>query len=176
VGYVSWQGTQHNPSVKRKDNGVPQAPAGTLAVIGDLKSMSDKWLKGISMLGYGVSLGVGIGVPIPILNEEILKSAAVKDEEIFAQIVDYSQDYPQMVSKSLGEASYAQLKSGKIIIQGKEVPTGSLSSYSKAREISEELKSWIAKGDFLLTEPVAKLPGVESGYSCKPLKERPIRY
>ncbi len=174
VGYVSWQGTQHNPCVKRKDNGVPQVPAGTLAVIGDLKTMSDKWLKGISMLGYGVSLGVGIGVPIPILDEEILKSAAIKDEEIFAQIVDYSQDYPQMVAKSLGEASYAQLKSGKITVQGKEVPTGSLSSYSKAREISEELKSWIKKGDFLLTEPVAQLPGAESGYSFKPLKERPI--
>ena len=174
IGYVSWHGTQHNPSIKRKDNGVPQAPAGTIAVIGDLKTMSDKWLKGISMLGYGVSLGVGIGVPIPILNEDILKGAAVKDEEIFAQVVDYSQDYPQMISKSLGEASYAQLKSGKITIQGKEVPTGSLSSYSKAREISEELKSWIKKGDFLLTEPVAQLPGAESGYTFKPLKERPI--
>ncbi len=176
IGYVSWHGTQHNPSVKRKDNGVPQAPAGTIAVIGDLKTMSDKWLKGISMLGYGVSLGVGIGVPIPILNEEILKGAAVKDEEIFAQIVDYSQDYPQMIAKSLGEASYAQLKSGKITVQGKEVPTGSLSSYSKAREISEELKSWIKKGDFLLTEPVAKLPAADSGYSFKPLKERPITH
>ncbi|MCX5711811.1 MAG: homocysteine biosynthesis protein, partial [Candidatus Omnitrophica bacterium] len=176
IGYISWHGTQHNPSVKRKENGVPQAPAGTIAVIGDLKTMSDKWLKGISMLGYGVSLGVGIGVPIPILDEEILKGAAVKDEEIFAQVVDYSQDYPQMVSKSLGEFSYAQLRSGSITVQGKTVPTGSLSSYSKAREISEELKSWIKKGDFLLTEPVEKLPGVESGYSFKPLKERPITH
>jgi len=54
------------------------------------------------------------------------------------------------------------------------VPTGNLSSYSKARQIAEELKSWIRRGDFLLTEPVAPLPGQESGYSFKPLKERPI--
>ena len=37
IGYVSWQGTQHNPNVKRTDKGVPCVPAGTLAVIGDLK-------------------------------------------------------------------------------------------------------------------------------------------
>ncbi len=172
IGYVIWQGTQHNPMVKRKENGVPIAPAGTLAVIGDLKQMSAQWLRGTSMLGYGVSLNIGIGVPIPILGEENLKYAAIKDEELFAPIVEYSQSYPNFVPGSLGEASYAQLKTGKITVQGKEVPTGALSSYSKAKEIAEELKSWIKKGDFSLTEPVAPLPGVESGYTFKPLKER----
>ena len=83
VGYVAWQGTQHNPSVKRKENGIPQAPAGTLAVIGDLKQMRPEWLVGVSMLGYGVTLTIGIGVPIPILNEEILQYAAAKDEDIY---------------------------------------------------------------------------------------------
>jgi len=173
VGYVAWQGTQHNPAVKRKDNGVPQAPAGTLAVIGDLKQMKQEWLRGVSMVGYGVTLNVGIGVPIPILNEENLKFAAAKDQEIFTQIVDYSSDYPNVVSNSLGEVNYAQLKTGKIKVGGKDVPTGNLSSYSKAREIAEELKSWIKKGEFSLTEPVAALPGAESGYSFKLLKERP---
>jgi uncharacterized protein (DUF39 family) len=175
IGYVAWQGTQHNPAVKRKDNGVPQAPAGTLAVIGDLKQMKAEWLVGTSMLGYGATLSVGIGVPIPILNEEIAQFAAIKDEEIFTQIVDYSSDYPNMVSASLGEVNYTQLKSGKITIRGKDVSTGNLSSYSKAREIAEELKSWIKKGDFTLSEPVAPLPGKESGYAFKPLKERPIK-
>jgi len=174
TGYVAWQGTQHNPTVKRKDNGIPQAPAGTLAVIGDLKQMKPEWLIGTSMLGYGATLTVGIGVPIPILDEEILKYTAIKDEEIYTQIVDYSISYPQMIPESLGEVNYAQLKSGKIVVQGKEVPTGNLSSYSKAREIAEELKSRIKKGDFLLTEPVAPIPGVESGYTFKALKERPI--
>ncbi len=172
-GFVAWQGTQHNPMVPRKANGVPQAPAGTLAVIGDLKQMKPEWLVGVSMLGYGVTLSVGIGVPIPVLDEQVIKCAAIKDEEIYAQIVDYGKNYPNCVSGSLGEVNYAQLKSGKINIQGKEVPTGNISSYSKAREISEELKSWIKKGSFLLTEPVASLPGVESGYTVKPLKENP---
>ena len=174
IGYVAWQGTQHNPCVRRKDNGVPNAPAGTLAVIGDLKQMKPQWLRGTSMLGYGVSLTVGIGIPIPILNEEIAGYTAIKDEEIYTQIVDYSQAYPQGIPGSLGEINYSQLKSGKIVIQGQEVATGALSSYSKAKEIAEELKVWIKRGDFFLTEPVAPLPGKESGYTFKPLKERPI--
>ncbi len=174
IGFIAWHGTQHNPTVKRKDNGVPQAPAGTLAVIGDLKQMRPAWLVGTSMLGYGTSLSVGIGVPIPVLDEEIVNYVAVRDEEIYTQIVDYSEVYPQCLPGSLGEVNYAQLKSGKITVQGKEVPTGNLSSYSKAREIAEELKSWIKKGDFLLTEPVASLPGAESGYTFKPLKMKPV--
>jgi uncharacterized protein (DUF39 family) len=174
IGYVAWQGTQHNPAVKRKDSGVPSVPAGTLAVIGDLKQMKPGWLMGTSMLGYGATLTVGIGVPIPILDEEICRYAAARDEEIYASIVDYSQVYPERKSETLGEVSYAQLKSGSLTIQKKNVPTGALSSYSKAKEIAQELKSWIKKGDFKLTEPVAPLPGAESGYSFKPLKERPL--
>jgi len=146
-----------------------------LAVIGDLKGMSPNYLKGSTFQGYGVSLTVGIGVPIPILNEEICKFVSVKDEEIITQIVDYSDAYPNCKPGSLGEVNYKQLKSGKIQVKGKDVPTGALSSYSKAVEIAESLKDWIKKGDFLLTEPVAPIPGVESGLTFKPLKERPIK-
>jgi uncharacterized protein (DUF39 family) len=172
VGYVAWQGTQHNPGVLRGENGVPKRGAGTLAVIGDLKQMKPEWLRGVSFLGYGCSLTVGIGVPIPILSEETLRYAAVKDEDIFAGVVDYSEAYPQRKPDVLGEVSYAQLKTGKIELKGKEVPTGSLSSYPKAVEIAQTLKDWIQKGQFLLTEPVAPLPGVEAGITFKPLDER----
>ncbi len=85
IGYVAWQGTQHSPSALRGENGVPKRGAGTLAVIGDLKQMKPEWLRGVSFLGYGCTMAVGIGVPIPILSEENLRSAAVKDEEIFAR-------------------------------------------------------------------------------------------
>ena len=81
------------------------------------------------MLGYGTTLTVGIGIPIPVLNEEICQCTAVKDDDIWTQIVDYSEDYPQGKKGSLGEVDYTQLKTGKIVIEGKEVPTGSLSSY-----------------------------------------------
>jgi uncharacterized protein (DUF39 family) len=172
IGYVAWNGTQHVPNVLRGENGVPRRGAGTLAVIGDLKQMKPEWLRGVSFLGYGCTLMVGIGVPIPILSEEILRYAAVKDEEIFAAVVDYSEAYPQRKPDVLGEVSYAQLKSGKIAVQKKEVPTASLSSYPKAVEIAQTLKEWVQRGEFLLTDPVAPLPGAESGITFKPLEER----
>ena len=174
IGYVAWHGTQHNPTALRADNGVPRRGAATLAVIGDLKQMKPEWLVGTSMLGYGSTLTVGIGVPIPILSEEILRYTTVSDAGIFAPVVDYSEVYPEMKPDILAEVSYAELKSGCIRVQGKDVPTASLSSYSKALEIADTLKDWIEKGEFLLTEPVAPLPGAESGVTFRPLRERPI--
>lgn len=174
VGYVAWQGTQHNPTVPRTPRGVPRAGAGTLAVMGDLKKMSPEYLKGTTMTGYGTTLTVGIGIPIPILDEEILTYTTVKDEDIYAQVIDYSQAYPELEPGSLGEVNYRDLKSGKITLQGKEVPTGSLSSYARAKEIADILKNWINRAEFLLTEPVQSLPSVDSGLTFKPLKERPL--
>jgi len=174
IGFVAWQGTQHNPNVPRTEKGVPKRGAGTLGVIGDIKQMNPRWLVGTSMLGYGSTLTVGVGVPIPILSEEILSYTTVTDEEIFAAIVDYSDAYPNMKPDILGEVSYAELKSGKVRLKGKDVPTASLSSYPRALEIANILKEWIQSGKLLLTEPVAPLPGVESGIIFKPLKERPI--
>jgi uncharacterized protein (DUF39 family) len=175
IGYVAGSGTQHNPGVKRTEAGVPKMPAGTLAVTGDLKIMSPKWLRGTSFTGYGVTLTVGIGVPIPILNEEILRYTMVKDEEIWAQVIDYSDAYPQCIPGSLGEVNYSHLKSGKIAVQGKEIPTSGLSSYLKAKEIAQILKEWIEAGKFFLTHPVETIPSVDSGIVFKPLKERPIK-
>jgi len=174
IGYVAWQGTQHDPTVPRTKGGVPKAGAGTLAVIGDLKQMSPRWLVGTTMLGYGCTITVGIGIPIPVLSPEIVEYAAVSDADILAPVVDYAQAYPQAEPGNLGEVSYAQLKSGQITVQGKKVPTASLSSYSRAQEIATTLKEWIQSGRFLLTEPVAPLPGAESGISFKPLSERPL--
>ena len=174
IGFVSWWGTQHNPSVARTDKGIPKASGGTLALIGDLKQMSPDWLRGTSITGYGVTLTVGVGIPIPVLNSEIAAFTGVSDDDIYAPIVDYSYDYPQREDKPLGYVNYRQLKSGKISVKGKDVPTGSLSSFRKARRIAEELKSWIEKADFFLSEPVERIPSADSGYKFKPLKIRKV--
>ncbi len=158
TGYVAWYGTQHNTEVPRGPGGAPKRPAGTISVIGDLKGMSTRYLTGYSILGYGASLAVGIGIPIPVLDEEVIRAAAVRDQDLVAPVVDYSTDYPQGTGKVLGEVTYAQLKSGSITLEGKEIPTAPLSSYSRAREIAETLKGWIKQGRFLLSEPVELLP------------------
>lgn len=162
-GFVVWRGTQHSPNVKRGANGVPRTPAGTLSVLGDLRQMKPEWLVGASFQGYGCTLVVGVGVPIPLLNEEIARYTAVKDEDIFTQIVNYAKDYPEGGAiQSLGEVNYKQLKSGKIRFNGKEIPTTPLSSYSKAREIAEILKGWILEGQFLLGEAQQLLPSASA--------------
>lgn len=159
-GFVIGPGTQHNPGAKRGENGVPLSPAGTLMVMGNLKEMDPKWIAGVSMVGYGCSLAVGIGVPIPILNEEIARYTGVSDEEISTQIIDYGHDYPKGEASSLGQVSYAELKSGTMKFNGQEVHTVPVSSYIRAGEIAGTLKRWIEKGEFVLSEPQEMIPTV----------------
>lgn len=158
VGYVTWNGTQHNPDVTRTDKGAPTRPAGTMMVQGDLKHMSHQWVKGLSILGYGCSLAVGLGVPIPILNAEIAAYTGIGNDELYTQVVDYGYDYTNGIARTYGEVSYAELNSGNIVVNGQDVPTAPLSSISKAREIAETLKKWIDTGSFMLHEPAMTLP------------------
>jgi uncharacterized protein (DUF39 family) len=160
-GFVAWPGTQHRPDVPRSVNGVPRQGAGTIAVVGNLKEMTPEWLTGASILGYGVSLYVGIGIPIPVLNEEMARFTAVKDDDIYTQLFDYGMDYPKGVSKPLADVSYKDLRSGTIIVDGKKIITAPLSSYYKARQIAHILKEWIESGKFILGEPQQILPSPE---------------
>jgi len=161
IGYVAWPGTQHCPTETRNEHGVPMAGAGTLAVMGDLKQMNGRYLRGASITGYGCSLAVGIGIPIPILDEDMLYYTTIRDEDIQAPLIDYGVAYPNAEPGCLTHVNYAQLKTGSIEWNGRTIKTAPLSSYKMAKEIAENLKTWIMKGDFLITEPVATLPTVE---------------
>ncbi|MDD3654676.1 MAG: homocysteine biosynthesis protein [Desulfotomaculaceae bacterium] len=175
VGYVAWNGTQHFPVIQQDANRNTYGPAGgTLAVIGDLKQMKPNWLVGTSMLGYGATLTVGIGIPIPVLNEEVMRYASVTDRELYAQVVDYSSAYGLREPGNFGYVSYAELKSGKITIAGKEVPSAPLSSYPKARQIAGILKDWLLQGDFYLSEPVQLLPSYKDEIVSKTLEIKGI--
>lgn len=156
IGYVSWRGTQFKSGIGRDSNDLPKVPAGTLALIGDLKHMSTEYIQPAVFEKYGTSLFVGVGIPIPILDEEVMRHVAISNEQIMTSIFDYSvAEGPKPIVK---EVSYAQLRSGKVTINGKEVKTASLSSLKKAREIAQELKQWIQKGEFFLSEPVELFP------------------
>ena len=172
IGYVAWNGTQHHPNVPRGENGVPLTPAGTLAVIGDLKQMDPYWLVGLSYIGYGATMAVGIGIPIPILDEEILYYTTVKDEDIWCPVVDYSEGYPYGKQIDLGSVNYRDLKSVRVTINGKQVVTTPQSSYPRARKIAQILKEWIQKGTFELTRPVASIPSADADIQFKSIPER----
>ncbi len=156
IGYVAWEGTQHFPLQKRLPNRTPVGPAATLALIGDAKQMSNRWVRGCYFKSYGPSLMLGVGIPLPALNAEVVAHCAVQDKELVAPIVDFS--IPRRVRPTFGLVSYAQLKSGRITIEGKAVRTAPLASVFLSRLVAIELKQWIEAGEFTLTEPVAPIP------------------
>ena len=156
IGYVAWEGTQHFPLQKRLPNRTPIGPAATLALIGDAKQMNSRWVRGCYFKSYGPSLMLGVGIALPMLNEAVVAHCAVQDRELVAPIVDFS--IPRRVRPTFGLVSYAQLKSGRITIEGKPVRVAPLASVYLSRQVALELKQWIEAGEFQLTEPVAPLP------------------
>lgn len=156
IGYVAWEGTQHFPLQKRLPNRTPVGPAATLALIGDAKQMDARWVRGCYFKSYGPSLMLGVGVPLPVLNEEVVATCAVQDQDLVAPVVDFS--IPRRVRPTFGLVSYAQLKSGRITIEGKPVRVAPLASMFLSRQVALELKQWIEAGTFTLTEPVAPIP------------------
>ncbi len=156
IGYVAWEGTQHFPLQKRLPNDTPIGPAATLALIGDAREMDRRWVRGCYFKSYGPSLMLGVGVPLPILNEAVAEHCAVQDQELVAPIVDFS--IPRRVRPTFGLVSYAQLKSGRITIEGKTVRVAPLASMFLSRQVASELKQWIEAGTFTLTEPVSPIP------------------
>ncbi|MGF1479736.1 MAG: homocysteine biosynthesis protein [Cyanophyceae cyanobacterium] len=156
VGYVAWEGTQHFPLQKRLPNRTPIGPAATLALIGDARQMTPRWVRGCYFKNYGPSLMLGVGVPLPVLEEEVIRRCAVQDHEIVAPVVDFS--IPRRVRPTFGLVSYAQLKSGRITIDGRTVRVAPLASIARSKQVAQELKAWLEAGQFLLSEPVAPLP------------------
>jgi L-aspartate semialdehyde sulfurtransferase len=156
IGYISWEGTQHFPLQKRLPNDTPIGPAATLALIGDAKGMDPKWVRGCYFKGYGASLMLGVAVPLPVINEEVILHCSVQDKDLVAPVVDFS--IPRRVRPTFGLYSYAELKSGKIPIDGRMVRVAPLASLYLARQKAQLLKEMIDAGEFLLTEPVAQLP------------------
>lgn len=157
IGYVIGEGTQH----------CPQNSFGTLMVRGDLKQMKPKYLRGATYQRYGTTLYVGVGIPIPIINLRVAESAAISDGEIFTDILDYG--VPSRSRPVVRKVSYAELKLGKVTIDGKSVPSSPLSSFKYAKEIAETLRLWIRERLFFLSRPVELLPNERK---FKPLEAR----
>lgn len=155
-GHIFWEGTQHSP----------KKGMGTIMTVGDLKEMSSRYIRGVTMEEYGVSLYVGIGIPIPILNERIARTTGVGDEDISTKILDYG--IPRRNRPTIRETTYAELKSGQVELKGEKTPVSPMSSLKRAKEISEVLKEWIDDGEFLLSKPVRKLP---TDREFKPMKQ-----
>jgi uncharacterized protein (DUF39 family) len=158
TGWVLGAGTQHNPKPKRTERGLPMSPAGTLMVRGDMNTMDGRYLRGVSIVGYGCSLAVGVGIPIPVLDEDMAWFTGVSDEDILMPVKDYGHDYPQGLPRVLTHLTMAELKSGEVEIMGKPVQAVPVTSHARSLEVANALKQQIERGEFLLTEAQEKIP------------------
>jgi len=155
-GMVVGEGTQHSPA----------GGFGTLMVTGDLKKLSSDYLRAATMTGYGVTLYVGLGVPLPVLDIEVVRATAVRDEDISVDILDYS--VPSRTRPSHRKVNYAELRSGSVEINGEEIRTSSLSSFRRARKVAEELKGWVEQGKLELALPTRR---IDPAKSAKPMHQ-----
>ncbi|KUG21395.1 MAG: homocysteine biosynthesis protein [Methanomicrobiaceae archaeon] len=133
-GMVVGEGTQH----------ASRGGFGNLMVTGDMKRMTNEFLRAATMTGYGVTAYVGLGVPIPVVDLDVVRHTAVRDEDILVDVIDYGvarRDRP-----SRRKVSYAELKSGSVELGEEVVRTSSLSSYRMARKVADRLKEWIETG------------------------------
>ena len=95
-----------------------------------------------------------------------MRRCAISDEEIYAEMVDYSLPSNR---QCMQRYTYADLRSGSIEYQGRKIRTSSMSSLAGARKVANQLKDWIEHGEFLLNQPCIPLP--KEG-RVKPLLER----
>jgi uncharacterized protein (DUF39 family) len=154
TGYVVWSGTQFNTGKPVNEHGIPIGNSATIAVMGDAKQMSTRFIRAAYFEKYGVSMFVGIGIPVPVLDEDMARRLSIRNSQIETNIVDYGSGNFEV----LGRIDYASLFSGSISLNGKKIRTAPMSSIKVAREIAELLKKEVSEGRFMLTEPVALFP------------------
>ncbi|MCX6699659.1 MAG: homocysteine biosynthesis protein [Methanomicrobiales archaeon] len=140
-GMVVGEGTQNSPA----------GGFGTLMVTGNMKEMSPDFVRAATMQGYGVTLYLGVGIPIPVIDLDVVRSTAVRDEDIAVDLLDYG--IPSRNRPVIRKVNYAELRSGAVEINGEEIRTSSLSSYRKAKGVAELLKSWVEQGKMALVLP-----------------------
>ena len=156
-GMIIGEGTQASPG-----NGFA-----TLMTTGNMNNMSTDFLRAATFKGYNSTLYVGLGVPIPVLDEDVVRRTAVRDEDLKTTIADFGVSNRNR--PDLREVTYAELKSGHVEMDGEEVKTSSLSSYKKALEVADELKSWVENGKMELALPTRR---INTERTAHPMRDR----
>ena len=148
-GYVSARGTQFNPGRKKNRYGIPVEGAATLALSGNMRSMNPRYVKGVTMPGYGVTIFISVSIPVPLLDTDLAARVMITNDHIDMAVRDFADpDHGEIAL-----VRFSDLVTGAVEINGKKSRTVPLSSFAIAQESAELLKSLIQKGSFLLTAP-----------------------
>ncbi len=155
-GMVIGEGTQNSSA----------ANYATLMTTADMNDMSTDFVRAAYFKRYGPTMYLGVGVPLPVIDIEVIRKAAVRDEDIVTSIKDYG--VPSRNRPTIRQVNYAELKSGSVELNGEEIKTSSLSSYRKALEVANTLKNWIEAGEMTLFLPTRK---IDPSKQTKPMRE-----
>jgi uncharacterized protein (DUF39 family) len=157
IGWVIGSGTGHQPGVPRSAGGHALSPGAVAAVSVDLHGLRPEWVRPCFFEGQGAALLVGVAAPIPLINAGVAARAACGDEDLEAPVLDVA--IPRRIRPRLGSASYAQLKSGAIRVDGHRVSAAPAHSPRLAEAIGRELVTWLEEDRFPLRLPLQPLSG-----------------
>ena len=155
LGWVSGSGSGHNPEVRRQGSGHALGPGACCALEADVHQLEPRWLRATQLHDERTGLLVAVAAPVPLLNLQIAAEAACDQGELQAPVLDYG--IPRRVRPSLGLVDYAQLHSGRLTIDGRQISCAPAHSRRLAEEISAALMEQLQSGRFPLRLPLQPL-------------------
>ncbi len=155
VGWVVGSGSGHQPQPRRGRGAQACTPGAVAAVSVDLHALEPGWLRPCVFEGYGSALLVPIAAPIALLDGATALQAAAGDGELEAPVLDIS--VPRRLKPGFGAVSYAALRSGRILVEGRPVRAAPAHSPRLAEAIGRELVRRLEDQSFPLRLPVQPL-------------------
>ncbi len=155
VGWVLGAGSGHQPGPGRQPGGHALTPGATVAVSVDLQDLHGRWLRPCFFPGHGSALLVAIAAPVPLLNPATALAAAAGPEQLQTPVLDVA--IPRRIKPALGSVAYAQLASGSIEVNGRQLRCAPAHSPRLAAEIATELVHRLQRNHFPIRLPVLPL-------------------
>lgn len=156
IGWVSGPGSGHNPATKRSPSGHALAPGACCALQVDLHGLKPSAIRSTRLPDGSCGLLVAIAAPIPLLNRSRAEQLLAPAEALSAPLLDFG--IPRRVRPSPASASYAELLSGSVRLDERQLSAAPAHSPRLAEEAAAQLQDMLQSGAFPLRLPLAPLP------------------
>ena len=156
IGWVSGPGSGHNPATKRSPSGHALGPGACCALQVDLHGLKPSAIRSTRLPDGSSGLLVAIAAPIPLLNRSRAEQLLAPAEALSAPLLDFG--IPRRVRPSPASATYAELLSGSVRLDERQLSAAPAHSPRLAEEAAAQLQDMLQSGAFPLRLPLAPLP------------------
>jgi len=156
IGWVSGPGSGHNPATKRSPIGHALGPGACCALQVDLHGLKPSAIRSTRLPDGSSGLLVAIAAPIPLLNRSRAEQLLAPAEALSAPLLDFG--IPRRVRPSPASATYAELLSGSVRLDERQLSAAPAHSPRLAEEAAAQLQDMLQSGAFPLRLPLAPLP------------------